>query len=310
VYSSASDCVFAGGRDSTIRQFPLLQRKSSIPSPSSSSSSSATTSSSSPSSSAPTSTSPRSSFSSDNSEIQCFRGHLLPITSLASLSNNCLFSSSRDYSVRWWDIEHGTQIAHQTILGMVGVFGRRVSASDEHIVCTSSEDRQLRFWDNRTHDVVQSFSTGNDFVTHMDFSADGNYISVCHSASSPLSVLDRRTGNQVFSLEAVDAFTSSLFLPSMVGGESLVAAITRGNTLKIFNVANGHCLSSFTPESTAEMSHLACAIDTSGSLLSARNALFYTSTTQGIVQQWQINNHGNVAAILAQTRNRIASFNY
>jgi WD40 repeat protein len=124
-----------------------------------------------------------------------------------------------------------------------------------------------------------------------------------------LSIIDRRTGTELFTLtDSLDSFSSSIFLPSMVGGESLLATVSRNNTLKIFNIANGQCLSSFTPESSStEMSNLACAIDTPSSLLSAKNAVFYSSTSQGTVHQWQVNNHGNVAALLAQTRFRSSS---
>lgn len=287
-YSSSSDCVFTGGRDSTIRQFPLLQRKPS----------------------APSSPSP---FNSDNTEIQCFRGHLLPITSLSTFSNNLLFSSSRDYSVRWWDIERGEQIGVQTIQGMISTCGRRMHNGDDYITCTASEDCQLRFWDNRTHDIIQQYSTGNEYVSQMDISADGNYISTCRSSSlptspSPLSIIDRRTGNELPPLgDELDSFSNSIFLPSMVGGNSLLACVSRTNTLKIFDISTGDCLSSFTSENSSDIRNLGCAIDATGSLLSAKSAVFYSSTLQGIVQQWQVNNLGNVASLLAQTRHRSSS---
>jgi WD40 repeat protein len=132
-------------------------------------------------------------------------------------------SGSRDYFVRFWDVETGQCTFWPEVVQQNVVTDLRWMNNGETAVLQASEDLQLRLWDVRTKSVAQAFDDGPYFALHCDVSPCGNYFLTGHNGfegvGCEIKLFDRRADRKCLSIQcASQAVTDACFLHVEGGG--------------------------------------------------------------------------------------------
>ncbi|VDO72015.1 unnamed protein product [Heligmosomoides polygyrus] len=97
--------------------------------------------------------------------VRDFKGHRAPITALCfQLKTNCLFSASRDRSVKLWDLDQmglvDTMYGHQDVVMGVSALQK------QRVVTAGRQDRSCRLW--KVEDESQLLFSGHSACISMD----------------------------------------------------------------------------------------------------------------------------------------------
>ena len=175
--------------------------------------------------------------------VRTFDGHSLVIMGIAcNQGEDVLCSGSRDYSVRWWDIETGVQKAANSItLNMVTAL-KWIEAND---VLQTSEDLIMKVWDARTAAVSQNFPKTDYFPLDCDVTADGNAILTAmngfDSHGCMVQLWDRRMLKLVYDFEGHEhACNSACFFQS----DGLKAiSVSKDGCVRVWDILSHQCMS-------------------------------------------------------------------
>ena len=179
-------------------------------------------------------------------------GHELNVAGIAlSGDESTLASGSRDYSVRVWDLETGTETMRSKIPRNVVTSMCWVPGPGEQQFVQGSEDLRLRTWDCRTMSkpaqVIEGYTY---FPLCVDVSGDGNYILTSSKGFDGVGcegrIYDRRQGQLLFTLDGhTQDTTSCAFLPRSTSNEQarpLAATASKDHTVRLWDVATGNCV--------------------------------------------------------------------
>lgn len=159
-----------------------------------------------------------------------------------------LFTGSRDFSVRLWDVETGAQTWTQKINRNV-VTDLKWIPREENILQVG-EDLTLRVWDIRSGSLAQTLRSDNYFPWCCDVSDDGWYFLTSNNGfggeGCEVKVWDRRKGAVLTVCKGhEEAVNACAFLPpGTTGSDSkMIVSSSKDSTIRTWDAMNGNCLS-------------------------------------------------------------------
>ena len=267
----AKDFLFSGSRDTTIRQYSIALS---------------------------------SDTANERYDIQSFRGHTLPVASL-TYNDAQLVSGSRDYSVRWWDVNTGASIRSNVVSGMIVTCGDSRNKIDW--VC--SADRMIRGWDRRVPAAAVEW-TLNDSAQSFAVSADETQAII--GAANNILVYDVRTNTPLHTIHAHnDIVTGTQFVPITAHGASplMALSVSRDRSIKVWDLHNGNCQSSAAVDAKLPpiFTDFRCISlptpdddgDRAISLSHSTSCTLYTGSTGGALHRWRVWSSGRIECIAA-----------
>ncbi len=204
-------------------------------------------------------------------KLRSFDGHAQQVQALdVSRDGRCLVSSSRDGTLRVWNIADGRCLR---IISDAG--GDDIAiAPDGTTLLSASLDRRLRWWNLQNGTLLRTFPPASSGLSDVEFSSDGrtalaaNSLGVCMQWDLP-------TGNQLHSLQADHCRISCIaFLPT--GKQAL--SVGRDSCTRLWDLATGSPLRAY-PD--AAQATCLCA--------SPHAELFATSGMDGMVRLCNVN---------------------
>lgn len=176
--------------------------------------------------------------SSQGALIRILEGHTQMITD-CSLSDDGKIglSSSRDCTLRVWDLKKGTceyiLIGHNRQINACSLSG------DGKIALSASDDQTLRLWDTKTGNCLHILKEHTGKVTDCTVSKDGK-IALSSSDDGSLRVWDVKTGERLLIFEEHTDRVSCCDLSSD-GKKALSGSYDQ--TLRLWDTETGECLS-------------------------------------------------------------------
>jgi WD40 repeat protein len=167
---------------------------------------------------------------------QRFAGHTAAVWSVAlSRDGKTALSTSRDLSIRLWDVTTGTEIRQFT--GHRDGVLKAVFSPDERTILSSSEDRTLRLWDTATGQELRHYTGHSAAIVSAEFSPDGRTI-LSAANDTTIRLWDVDSGNEIGLFRGEEVAT---FSPD----GSTILASAGDNTLRLWDVASGQEMRSF-----------------------------------------------------------------
>ncbi|KAG6809530.1 hypothetical protein H0H92_015911, partial [Tricholoma furcatifolium] len=144
-----------------------------------------------------------------------------------------IVSSSRDKSVRVWDVSTGKQV--QELQGHTNWVKSVAFSPCSTLIVSGSFDKSLRVWDVTNGKQIQQLQGHTDWVKSVAFSIDGTQI-VSGSDDKSVRVWDASSGKQVQRLEGHTAGVNSVaFSPN----QTQIVSGSRDESVRIWDASTG-----------------------------------------------------------------------
>lgn len=171
--------------------------------------------------------------------IYNLKGHANHVTCLASLSNGCIASGSRDATIRIWEL--GKLQAVNTLSEHEGPVLSLVVLENENLA-SYSKDNTIKVWDlseghQRCQQLLSITGHGNmGFLIHMGMLSDGSLVTCSRDERSRQEAVIKswnpETGNQILALATKTPGVCALLV---LLDDRVVVGFNKG-TIKIFNL--------------------------------------------------------------------------
>jgi WD40 repeat protein len=183
----------------------------------------------------------------ENSEqrlVRTFSGHSEAINSVAfdpSLSRLALsgsggfflFRSSKDNTIKLWDIDDGRELG--TISGHMSGVNSVAFSPDGHLILSGSRDNTLRLWERGTYKQVQKFEGHTNSIVSVVFSPDG-HSAISGSADNTVKIWDTRTGR---CLRTFSGHSSSVTCVAVSPDGKIVISGGRDKVVRVWELDSG-----------------------------------------------------------------------
>jgi WD40 repeat protein len=172
-------------------------------------------------------------------------GHSDSITAFA-LTEDRLFTASRDLTVRMWDAETGSEL---DTLRQFTDSDPQIDVSNEYVALTNYGDSSIQLWRINAgengdgvgteigHEVEKTLLGHTDYIFDLGFSADGSRL-VTSSSDSTVRVWDVSTGETLFVLEHPD----DVYGAGLNSDGSLIATGATDNLVRLWDGETGELI--------------------------------------------------------------------
>ena len=185
-------------------------------------------------------------LSGTDSNIIVFKGHTDAVRSVSFSPNGQLlasgsgidsfFGSTKDYTVRLWDVETGKHI--KTLTGHKEPVGDVCFSPDGQILASGSWDKTVCLWDVETGKLIKILTGHTDDIRSICFSPDGQTLASC-GREHIVRLWNVTTGENIKTLTGHTSHVNSV---SFNGNGRILASGSHDKTVCLWNVEIGELI--------------------------------------------------------------------